>query len=109
MIKYISEFPHKIYEEWSDKELFDIDLLLKKTFYPKLSTFNPTLNYDDASFLMETFHHVEIEKEGDNWFACIHTGDSNNEGNEVIFFVEAKQFPLALSLAAYEYVQAGYR
>lgn len=107
MVKYITEHPHKTYEKHTTEELDYIDQTLKNSSLSKgLAKFRPTRDIITTMFLIDQLHQIDIEKEGGSWFACIYTGKSDGEGNEITFFVEAENFSLAVSLAAYEYVQA---
>ena len=110
MIKYIVEYPHKVYGKGTPEELDYIDWTLKNSVLSKgLARFKPTSEIHSTMFLIDQLHQIDIEKEGDIWCACIYTGESDDEGNEITFFVESESFTLAVSLAAYEYIQAGYR
>lgn len=122
MIKYAKTFPHNVYEKGNNEELEMIDETIRinllgwtrpkgKDFYITKddqyihTIFQPTRRQSDAMYLFSKFDHIELEKEGDRYFACIHTGttDDTIEGfSELIFFVESHSFELAISLAAYE-------
>ena len=128
MVKYNTEYPHKVYKKGHEEELAFIEETIKTKFLnwikPKgkdfyidqkgnyiHSLFQPTRKITDACFLLKKLHNIEIEKDDDRWFACIHTGETLfDEGVpiEKIFFVESETFELAVSLVIYEYTISGF-
>ena len=125
MVNYIKVEPHLVYEKGDNEELELIDEAIRtkilkwnrpkgKDFYITesgqyvYSHFTPTRKQSDAMSLFEKFDHIELEKDGDRYFACIYTGttDDTQEGfPELIFFVESDSFELAISLVVYESIK----
>jgi hypothetical protein len=125
MIKYKETHPHYIYEKGTTEELEMIDEAIRinilgwtrptgKDFYITKdgqyihTIFQPTRRQSDAMYLFTKFDRIELEKDGDRYFACVYTGTTNPEceyGSELIYFVEAESFELAISLAVYESIE----
>jgi hypothetical protein len=121
MINYKETSPHLVYEEGNVEELEMIDEAIRKhilkwdrpagkDFYITEdgqyihTIFQPTRRHSDAMYLFTKFDNIELEKEGDRYYACIYTGLGDYEG-ELILFVESPRYELAISLAAYESIK----
>jgi hypothetical protein len=121
VINYKETHPHNVYEKGDIEELEMIDEAIRinilgwrkpkgKDFYITsggkyvYSIFQPTRRQSDAMYLFSKFHNIELEKEDERYFACIYTGEDDGE-RELIYFVEAPSYELAISLAAYESIE----
>lgn len=125
MINYTETTPHLVYKKGNQEELEMIDEQIRtkilgwtrpkgKDYYITKegayvhTVFMPTRRQSDAMLLFSKFDHIEIEKENDRYFVCIHTGTTDlacSYGSEKIYFVESDSYELAISLATYESIE----
>lgn len=99
MISYEGKY-HGVYNGRLEDIYFVEDIINKHLKFE--TEIFPLTNVEDAFKLLSHFEHYEIEKEDDEYFIVIYTGENNADGGSELEIIESKNFNIAATLCAYE-------
>lgn len=99
MINYEEKY-HKVYNG-NLEDIYFVEDIINKHLKFETEIF-PLTDVKDAFTLLNHFEHYEIEKDGNEYYVVIYTGETTDDGRSELEAMESQSFTMAATLCAYE-------